>query len=169
MDLSVIENSSVLYTFTGTPDEAWFYRVSVAIEACGAYIIPVMLRAIDAVTVDDPRTIMACLLDFVKCIEKIIVILQRMYEKCSPEVFYHQIRTFLAGSKGMASAGLPNGIFYENFNSKGEWHQYNGGSNGQSSLIQFFDVILGVEHSPTKETLRGAATTGVKHNFLKVF
>ncbi|KIN00586.1 hypothetical protein OIDMADRAFT_146019 [Oidiodendron maius Zn] len=166
-DLSIVENSSILYTFTGTLDEAWFYRISIAIEAQGAYIIPIMLKAVDAVRMNDPQIVTSCLFEFGKCLEQSGNILQRMYEKCSPEVFYHKIRPFLAGSKNMASAGLPNGVFYEECNRKGQWRQYSGGSNAQSSLIQFFDVILGVEHSPTKHSRKAETTSGGNHNYLK--
>lgn len=69
-----------------------------------------------------------------------------MYERCDPMVFYHEIRPFLAGRKNMEAAGLPRGVFYDEGNGKGEWKQLRGESNGQSSLIQFFDVVLGVEH-----------------------
>lgn len=167
-DLSIVENSSILHTFTGTLDEAWFYRISIAIEAQGAYIIPIMLKAVDAVRMNDPQIVTSCLFEFGKCLEQSGNILQRMYEKCSPEVFYHKIRPFLAGSKNMASAGLPNGVFYEECSRKGQWHQYSGGSNAQSSLIQFFDVILGVEHSPTKHSRKAVTTSGGNHNYLKV-
>lgn len=158
----------MLYTFTGTPDEAWFYQISIAIEARGAHIIPVMLRAMDAVRMDDPSTVASCLLEFVTCLKESGDILERMYEKCSPEVFYHQIRPLLAGSKNMSSAGLPNGVFYEDYNGKGQWRQYSGGSNAQSSLIQFFDVILGVEHSPTKHSKQVVVTSSGNNNYLKV-
>ena len=117
---------------------------------------------------DDPTTVASCLLEFVNCLEESGNILERMYEKCSPEVFYHQIRPVLAGSKNMSSAGLPNGVFYEDYNGKGQWRQYSGGSNAQSSLIQFFDVILGVEHSPTRPSKQAVVTSGGNNNYLKV-
>ncbi|KAL2255388.1 hypothetical protein VTK26DRAFT_3467 [Humicola hyalothermophila] len=74
-----------------------------------------------------------------------------MHERCRPAVFYHRIRPFLAGSKNMAAAGLPRGVFYDvgragEGGGGGGWRQLRGGSNGQSSLIQFLDLVLGVEH-----------------------
>jgi indoleamine 2,3-dioxygenase len=70
-----------------------------------------------------------------------------MYDKCNPDIFYHQIRPFLAGSKNMTAAGLPRGVYYPDGRGGGEWMQLRGGSNGQSSLIQLFDVVLGVDHA----------------------
>lgn len=49
----------------------------------------------------------------------------------------------------MADAGLPNGVIYEDGTGTETYSQYGGGSNAQSSLIQFFDIVLGVEHRPT--------------------
>jgi len=69
-----------------------------------------------------------------------------MDEKCDPQVFYHRIRPYLAGSKGMENVGLPRGVFYDEGDGKGQWRALRGGSNGQSSLIQFWDLVLGVEH-----------------------
>lgn len=51
----------------------------------------------------------------------------------------------------MTAAGLPYGVFYDVGEGHGEWHQYSGGSNAQSSLIQTFDIFLGVNHSATGE------------------
>lgn len=158
----------MLYTLTGTSDEAWFYQVSVAIEARGGSIIPVIVKAINAAREDDPQTIISCLCQLADCIEELGIILERMYEGCSPEIFYHRIRPFLAGSKNMASAGLPNGVFYEEDDGKGQWHQYSGGSNAQSSLIQLFDIVLGVSHSPMIGSKTGAVAPKQKHNFLEV-
>jgi len=72
-----------------------------------------------------------------------------MYENCDPHVFYHRIRPMLAGGKNMADAGLPNGIKFDTGSPDDEYVQFSGGSNAQSSIIQFFDIILGVEHRPT--------------------
>ena len=52
----------------------------------------------------------------------------------------------------MAVAGLPKGVFYDEGNGKGEWRQFSGGSNAQSSLIAFCDVVLGVEHCDSKDS-----------------
>ncbi|KIM94043.1 hypothetical protein OIDMADRAFT_45855 [Oidiodendron maius Zn] len=166
-DLSVVENCSILHTFTGTPDEEWFYQVSIAIEARGAIVIPVMLKALEAVREDESKTVTACLLEFANCVKESGVILERMYEKCSPEVFYHQIRPFLTGSKNMSAAGLPNGVFYAEGEGKGYWHQYNGGSNAQSSLIQFFDIILGVEHARNKNSDLISIAPGAELSFIE--
>jgi indoleamine 2,3-dioxygenase len=92
-----------------------------------------------------------------------------MYEKCSPPIFYHQIRPFLAGSKNMAAAGLPDGVFYDTGNGNGKWRQHSGGSNAQSSLIQFFDIVLGIEHRSTGERSSNAGTqTKDRLGFLEV-
>lgn len=47
----------------------------------------------------------------------------------------------------MEAAGLPNGVFYDEGDGKGSWRKYRGGSNGQSSLLQFFDAVLSVNHA----------------------
>jgi len=163
-DLTKIENLSSLHTFTGTKDEEWFYLISVAIEARGAKVIPIMLRAMDAVRLNNAELVSQCLLEFADCVEDVGIMLERMNENCSPDIFYHQIRPLLAGSKNMSAAGLPKGVFYEDEDGKGEWHQHSGGSNAQSSLIQFLDIVLGVEHHPTKSS--GAEPKG-KHGFLQ--
>lgn len=129
-------------------------------EARASGIINTMMAAITAT--NKPRTsktyaiVTAALRDLTSCIDSIGELLERMYEGCDPTIFYHRIRPFLAGSQNMEAAGLPRGVFYDEGNGKGEWRHYRGGSNGQSSLIQFFDVVLGVDHgtggSPGKKS-----------------
>ena len=116
-------------------------------EAKAADIIYTMIEALEAVKTRDLDIITKALLDLRQCIDSIAALLERMYEKCDPMTFYHRIRPLLAGSKNMATAGLPRGVFYDEGDGRGEWRQLRGGSNGQSSLLQFFDVFLGVEHT----------------------
>ncbi|KAL9096030.1 MAG: hypothetical protein Q9165_001552 [Trypethelium subeluteriae] len=145
-----LENLSTLQTFTGSIDESWFYLVSVAIEARGAPIIPLMLSAIAAARQNDTFIVTECLRSFAERLDELGSLLQRMYESCDPHVFYHRIRPFLAGSKNMADAGLPNGVIFDNgTGERQEYVEFSGGSNAQSSIIQFFDIILGIEHRPT--------------------
>ncbi|KAH6887697.1 Indoleamine 2,3-dioxygenase [Thelonectria olida] len=146
-DFSRISDLETLVSFTGTKSEAWFLLISVAMEAKAGSIIPPMMAALDAVRTRDFEAITSALNKLRDCIDGVGALLERMYEHCDPMEFYYQIRPFLAGSKNMEAAGLPRGVFYDEGDGKGQWQQLRGGSNGQSSLIQFFDIVLGVQHS----------------------
>ncbi|KAK0704505.1 Indoleamine 2,3-dioxygenase [Lasiosphaeris hirsuta] len=146
-DLTNLSAIHALHTLTGTRDESWFYAVSIAIEARGARTIPVLLLALRAAEARDFPAVTAALRVLAGCIASLGDLLERMDERCDPGLFYHRIRPFLAGSRNMAAAGLPRGVFYDCGGGRGEWWQLRGGSNGQSSLLQFFDVVLGVEHA----------------------
>ncbi|MCJ1477016.1 hypothetical protein MMC13_005687 [Lambiella insularis] len=169
-----LENLATLSTFTGSLDESWFYLVSVAIEAHGAPLIPLMLGAMKAVRIKDSRTVTECLHTMAERVDETGTLLTRMYESCDPHVFYHRIRPFLAGSKNMADAGLPNGVIYEDGSEVEQYRQFGGGSNAQSSLIQFFDIVLGVEHRPTGEKRNDSSDCEAegtappsRHNFIQ--
>ena len=144
-----LDNLATLTTFTGSLDESWFYLVSVAMEARGGYTIPLMLDAIAAARVNDVFRVTQCLQYFAERLDDLGQLLPQMYENCDPHVFYHRIRPFLAGSKNMTEAGLPNGVVFDTGSTRDTFVQYGGGSNAQSSLIQFFDIVLGIEHRPT--------------------
>ncbi|KAJ5153511.1 Indoleamine 2-3-dioxygenase [Penicillium canariense] len=153
-----LNNLACLQTFTGSLDEQWFYLVSVAIEARGGPSIPLMLEAIAAARVGKTRVVTECLQQLAEILDEITALLQRMYDNCDPYVFYNRIRPYLAGSKNMADAGLPMGLLYDDGRNPPEYRQYGGGSNAQSSLIQFFDIVLGVEHRPTGVTRKDQKT-----------
>jgi len=174
-DIDNLENLATLNTFTGSIDESWFYLVSVAIEARGAPILDVMLTAMAAARTNDAKTVTRCLIGFAERLTDLTNILQRMHENCDPIIFYHRIRPFLAGSKNMGEAGLPDGVLYEDGTGREEYRQYSGGSNAQSSLIQFFDIALGIHHRPTgekqnpssSESEREGRHAAPKHNFIQ--
>lgn len=173
-DIDSLGNLSTLTTFTGSLDESWFYLVSVAIEARGGPIIPLMLNAVAAARANYSNIVIASLHAFAERLDELGSMLQRMYENCDPHVFYHRIRPFLAGSKNMEDAGLPRGVIYEDGTGVDVYRQYSGGSNAQSSLIQFFDIILGIEHRPTGEKKAESLESdeGIpsppRHNFIQV-
>jgi indoleamine 2,3-dioxygenase len=166
-----LDNLCTQMTFTGALDESWFYLVSVAIEARAGPIVPMMIEAMEAVRRNDSRMVMECLRSFAERLDELGVLLERMYENCDPHVFYHRIRPFLAGSKNMAEAGLPNGVMFDTGTGQEPYVQFSGGSNAQSSIIQFFDIVLGVEHRPTGEKQTKSATENgavgaPQHNFI---
>jgi len=146
-------------TFTGSLDESWFYLVSVAIEARAGPIVPMMLEAIGAARRGDSNKVVECLRHFAERLDELGGLLERMYETCDPHVFYYRIRPYLAGGKNMADAGLPHGVMFDDGTGEQPYVQFSGGSNAQSSIIQFFDIILGVEHRPTGETRSGGSVT----------
>ncbi|KIW67626.1 hypothetical protein PV04_06863 [Phialophora macrospora] len=141
------ENLKSLLSFTDTRDEEWFYMISTAIEAKGAPLISTMLRCVEAVDANKDCIVLSSLQSLTSGIQDLGKLLQRMHERCDPQVFYHNVRPFCAGTKGMTAAGLPQGVFYDEGNGQGEWRQYSGGSNAQSSLIQLFDIFLSIDHN----------------------
>ena len=151
--VDTLSNLDMIDTFTGSLDEKWFYLISVAIEAKGGPLVPLMLHAIEVASRYDRATVTQCLRTFAERLDEIGSTFTRMYDECDPHIFYHRIRPFLAGSKNMADAGLPNGIIFDDGGpmNKQRYVQFSGGSNAQSSIIQFFDLVLSVEHRPTGE------------------
>ncbi|KAL7792591.1 Indoleamine 2,3-dioxygenase [Trichoderma ceciliae] len=171
-EIDSLENLATLFTFTGSIDESWFYLVSVAIEARGAPIMSLMLTAIAAARHHDSAAVARCLRTFAERLTDLTGILQRMHESCDPVIFYNRIRPFLAGSKNMAEAGLPFGVIYDDGTGDDTYRQYSGGSNAQSSLIQFFDIALGIQHLPTGEKSEASSESdrrgrSAKHNFIQ--
>ena len=178
-DIDDLDNLATLLTFTGSLDESWFYLVSVAVEARGGPIILLMLDAVAAARRGDSATVTRCLCTFAERLDDLGALLRRMNESCDPSYFYSRIRPFLAGSKNMAEAGLPHGVMWDDGSGKSEYVQYSGPSNAQSSLIQFFDIVLGIEHLPTGEKKKAAdnATSDAdrgrlgaaapRHNFIR--
>ncbi|OGM47649.1 indoleamine 2 [Aspergillus bombycis] len=140
-------NLLIGFTFTGTDDEKWFYLISVAIEADGARVVSLMTDLITASQRQDRVAVKKGLESLCKAIGHVRLLLLRMYERCDPHVFYHHLRPFLHGTKNAVNVGLPLGVIYNDGAGSQRYTQYRGGSNAQSSLIQLFDIVLGIEHS----------------------
>lgn len=166
-----MNNLTSINTFTGSTDETWFYLVSVYLEHAGAALITQGLKAIDAVEQDNPRDLLDRLQSLAELIDDLGSVLMRMQERCDPHVFYHKMRPFFAGWTNMTEAGLDvNGVFYGD---ETEPRVYAGGSNGQSSLIQFLDVLLDVVHYKTGERpvgyLKGATSNGGYNSEMRAY
>lgn len=180
-ELPTLENLGTLHTFTGTPSESWFYLISAAIEARSTYILPLLLSALHNVRARDISELTADLRDLATEIVEMCILLQKMHAECDPNVFYNQIRPFLAGWNNMSVAGLPHGVIYEGTRPfytnpphpvdwKTGYRTYAGGSNAQSALIQALDIVMGIDHRPTGEK-KEAGGEGVappkKHGFIQ--
>lgn len=144
-----LDNLTTINTFTGSIDESWFYLVSVYFEYKGSFAIKTGMEVLKNIADKDIPTLINNLQSLAESIDALGSVLMRMEEMCDPHVFYFRIRPYLAGWKGMADVGLDkNGVIYGN---EPKPRSYAGGSNAQSSLIQFLDVLLSVKHHSTGE------------------
>ena len=144
----IVENLRTMYSFTGTRDEEWFYMITTDIEKTGAKLLCDSIKLM--YLKDNDLLVLEELVQFCNnlkdTVEKIKNTIARLYENCRPEYFYGKLRTFLGGwSK---SDKLPNGLIYEGINNEVPIEYY-GGSAAQSTLIQFIDILLGLEHADT--------------------
>lgn len=144
-----LDNLTTINTFTGSIDESWFYLVSVYFEYKGALTISTGLKAIEYAANNETEKLISTLQKLAGAIDHLGSVLLKMEEMCDPHIFYFRIRPFLAGWKNMGDVGLnKDGILYGN---EEKPRAYSGGSNAQSSLIQFLDILLNVKHYSTGE------------------
>lgn len=148
-----LENLTVLETFTGTADEKWFYLVSFAIEAKAAHLVPMLLASAESAIRNDHNALISSLRDFSEQVGELDSLLARLPDGCDPNFFYTQLRPFLTGS---SDERLCHGVIFEHDSGiTRDGVRYSGGSNAQSSLFQYFDIILSVGHSPSKHSVNG--------------
>jgi indoleamine 2,3-dioxygenase len=143
-------------TFTSTSDEAEFYLVSARIELAAVEALDLMRSTMDEAFVGDNiaiRRITEFLHQLTIVIRHMMLILLDIKKKCSPEVFYHQIRPWLRGEDSRSGRKwIFEGIDWDP--SLVEPVELSGSSAGQSSIFQALDIFLGVDHySPLKEEL----------------
>ncbi|KAH8427509.1 tryptophan 2,3- dioxygenase [Aspergillus melleus] len=146
-DRASLQKGSVqtLVSFTGSAEEDGFFGTVLAIEECGAPLIPTMLQAVEAAYNQDAEQLITYLERATVTLNDMTSLLPRMYQHCSQNFFYHKLRPFLEGTKNLASVRSLEGVFFEEHDG-GRYRKYCGPSNAQSSLFAFVDIILGVKH-----------------------
>lgn len=159
----ILDNLSMAFSFTGTKSEEWFCLCMVDIEYRGSTIINAIInyaansredcegastwQDCDAQSswqdckITNKITLTECLNIIVDTLKVIIISLERIYEHCEPEHFYHQLRKYLNGWTNHKL--FPTGMELEGVDTN---VRYMGGSAAQSTLIQVIDVFLGIEH-----------------------
>lgn len=137
-----------LASFIGSPGEDAFYHVPVLIEAEGGPLVPLLLSAVCATRQNDTQTVVEALRKSTAIITRMKQHLPKLYSTLDADMFYHQLRPYLAGGKGMEEKGLPQGFVFQRQDHTEQAAKFIGGSAAQSSLFQFLDLVLGVEHKP---------------------
>lgn len=146
------EHLQALTTMTGTKDEEWFYMISVTAEARGGPLVAATLHCLEAMTKRDDFGVLSAVESIANGIRDLTRLLSRIHEHCNPRVFYEKIRPMLSGTKVSSFGVLPRGVLYDLGDGHGLWRKDSGGSNAQSTLIQLFDIFVGVPHFGRDET-----------------
>ncbi len=133
-------------TFTGTRDEDAFNMVPSMVEATGGKLITLLLDIIRVERTGHAPDLLPVLQICSSTFKRMAEILSILHQNCNPDFFYHQIRPMLAGSAGAQDKGLPDGVTIYCSDGSVVVVRCVGASAGQSSLFQFYDHVLGVEH-----------------------
>ncbi len=127
-----LDNLATIIKFHGGLDESWFYLVTVQIERVGGPAIVILMNAIKFLEKHQFDQAIECLNKASQILKNMTETLLQMYIHCDPPVFYKRIRPFLDSFVDVDYKGTNLGK-----------QSFHGGSAAQSSLIQFFDSILG--------------------------
>lgn len=139
------ENLKLIQNFLGGESEEWFVIIHVAIELAAA-AIPIPVWEIgDAIAEGNERKLLWCLSRIAGAMKEINALMRRMPEHCDTEVYFHDVRPYLNGSKNMPAC--PNGWLYEGRTpEESERLSLRGETGAQSRIIPCLDIALGVTH-----------------------
>lgn len=135
-------NLAVVQNFLGGQDEDWFVQVHVAIEAASSPAVAAISPLQAAVAAGDIGATGAGLQTVSSALETVLGLMNRMYEKCDPHIYYHRFRPFLFG--WFNNPELPQGMIYEGAYGDRPQH-FHGQTGAQSSVIPALDALLGIE------------------------
>ena len=122
--------------------ESWFYLIMTAIEGeCGKIIYNMDKIYCELENNSPDENIIYINLQCIdQILDKQINIINRIYDHCNPDIFYHKLRIFLNGSEK-----LSNGLILEGLNV--DPISFKGGSAAQSSIIPAEDIFFQVKHT----------------------
>lgn len=142
-----LDNIDVNHTMTGVSDEAWFYKIMIAIEGKGGQVLAIISKIINSV--QNRPYILYNIDEELNELNDVIVdmnkIISRIDEGCDDSFFFNRLRIYLSGSD---NDNLPDGVTLdlEPIRLGHKTIKYLGGSATQSTLIQAIDSFLDIEH-----------------------
>ncbi|XP_075411862.1 indoleamine 2,3-dioxygenase 1-like [Tenrec ecaudatus] len=150
------ENMDILFFFPGDGCDRGFFLMSLLVELAAAAAIKQIPSLLDAVQQQHQAKCKDALREITACLFRVHEVFEEIHNHVDPNVFFNVLRIYLSGWRG--SSLLPEGLLYE-----GVWDtpkQFSGGSAGQSSVFQCFDVLLGIqqEHGSGAEFLQDMRT-----------
>lgn len=153
-----LDNLECIHFLTTTLEERrseeWFYLISTAIEGCCSDMVSLAkenLEFLDSTIINKNKNwhneiiandiALDSLLKLSNLLDKQNKIMNRMTERCDPEIFFNTHRMYLWGS-----SKIQNGIMIDSCDDIPPLN-FAGASAAQSALIQLEDIFLGVKHN----------------------
>ncbi|XP_072491214.1 indoleamine 2,3-dioxygenase 1 [Notamacropus eugenii] len=141
------ENMDTLFAFPGGDCSKGFFLVSLLVEKAAASAIKVIPNIFEAIKSKNVESLKKSLRTVASSIHEAIEVFNLVHKHVNPEDFFGTLRIYLSGWKN--NPLLPNGLMYE-----GVWDtpkMFSGGSAAQSSVVQCFDALLGIQHDTAEE------------------
>lgn len=135
------ENVNVLVRFTDLEDEAWFFRVHIAIEAQAGAILHALEQTRHAISQDDDHAVLVALRAIRAGLVQITQTFHKMPDGCDPDDYFLHVRPYLHGFEHVIYDGVSDTPM-----------TFRGGSGAQSSVVPAILAGLGVEHDHTMLT-----------------
>lgn len=140
------EDFKCVTTLTGTVDEEWFYCCSTCVQAIAGPLLPQCYRVLaQGIPSQDQRMVLNFLAEANIRLPLMAKALKRLSEKCTPDVFYDDMRPFLGGH-GPGTQN-PDGLVFEGVGDPAVAKHFGGASAAQSTAIPVLDATLGVSHT----------------------
>jgi indoleamine 2,3-dioxygenase len=143
-----VHNTDVLARFTDLPDEAWFFRVHMAIEARAGRLLGALQQAIFLANLHSNAADEQLTLQLLRLVATGIVDLTRIFhrivEDCDPDIYYQHIRPLLFGFESVIYEGVAE--------FEGQPQSFRGGSGAQSSIVPAVLAGLGIRHEQNSLT-----------------
>jgi indoleamine 2,3-dioxygenase len=135
-------NLSLIYHFTELIDEAWFFRVHMAIEAQAGDMLMALIEVQAAIAEEDDAEVHDCLRRMRSGLVQITRTFHEMPDLCDPDVYFQQVRPLLMsfGEDTIFEGVEPNPT------------PLRGGSGAQSSIVPTMLAGLGLAHDSTELT-----------------
>ncbi|KAK5098020.1 hypothetical protein LTS08_006775 [Lithohypha guttulata] len=134
-DSDILSGMRTIVSFTGTLDEDAFYLVPVLVERAAGHLPGQLLQAVAEAQRNQWHQV-ANYLDICSTTLRQMVDALGELNLCRPKVFYQDVRPYIRGID----------VAFERRGTEPLRVNLVGGSAGQSSLFQFLDHILGVQH-----------------------
>ncbi|XP_028279278.1 indoleamine 2,3-dioxygenase 2-like isoform X2 [Parambassis ranga] len=137
-----VGNVDVIFSFPGAESCRGFFIVSLLVEMAASSGITGALQVMHAMKVSDLIGIQKGLISVTQSLKKMRENFTLMHNHVEPDTFHGTVRTFVSGWRD--NPAIPRGLLYEGVSNEPIF--LSGGSAAQSSAIQCFDTLLGVQH-----------------------